>query len=278
MSSWIWSESITSPSLAISSALASRVDCASSLRLAIRSSTDIEPMIERRWPWKTSRTRSCIWPCWASRKRTPALVIEASSSPTLKIATPRTPTGIFWTSTPSTSSSALSADIPRYWAFCITGMTNAPPPVTILKIRSPTARPLTPKPVTISASSAAGTFHSVLNVTASSSGTAMMSTTTTISVVFTSGLLVEGGDEHGPRGHVLDDDDLGVGPDLAAVDVAGEKGLDAAADRHHDFARASRRDPSGGGHPAVGAHWRLVHGQRSASVREQNPKMTRRSP
>ncbi len=51
----------------------------------------------------------------------PALVIERSSSPTLKIATPRTPTGIFCESTPSTSSSALSADIPRYCAFCITG-------------------------------------------------------------------------------------------------------------------------------------------------------------
>ena len=176
------------------------MDWASSLRLAIRSSTDIEPMIERRWPWKTSRTRSCIWPCWASRKRTPALVIEASSSPTLKIATPRTPTGIFWTSTPSTSSSALSADIPRYCAFCITGTTNAPPPVTILKIRSPTARPLTPKPVTISAWSAAGTFHRTLNMIASTSGARMITATTTISVVFNSGLLVEGGDEHGRGG------------------------------------------------------------------------------
>ena len=180
MISWICSESITRPSFCISSADASRVDCASSLRLAIRSSTDIEPMIERRWPWKTSRTRSCIWPDWASRKRTPALVIEASSSPTLKIATPRTPTGIFCESTPSTSSSALSACIPRYWAFCITGTTNAPPPVTILKIRSPTARPLTPKPVTISASSAAGTFHSTLNEIAKMSGTA--TTTATIAM------------------------------------------------------------------------------------------------
>ena len=116
----------------------------------------------------------------------PALVIERSSSPTLKIATPRTPTGIFWESTPSTSSSALSADIPRYCAFCITGTTNAPPPVTILKMRSPTALPLTPKPVTIRASSAAGTFHSTLNRIARTSGTTTMAAMTTISVVFTS--------------------------------------------------------------------------------------------
>ena len=116
-------------------------------------------------------------------------MIERSSSPTLKIATPRTPTGIFCESTPSTSSSALSADMPRYCAFCITGTTNAPPPVTILKIRSPTARPLTPKPVTISASSAAGTFHSTLNRIASTSGTTTTTAMTTISVVFTSGLL-----------------------------------------------------------------------------------------
>ena len=98
-------------------------------------------MIERRWPWKTSRTRSCIWPCWASRKRTPALVIERSSSPTLKIAIPRT---------------------------------NAPPPVTILKMRSPTAQVggdgLIPKPVTISASSAAGTFQRTLKRIAPISG------------------------------------------------------------------------------------------------------------
>src|SRR3954447_16305601 len=252
MISWICRESITSPSFCISSALASRVDCASSLRLAIRSSTDIEPMIERRWPCKTSRTRSCIWPACASRKRTPAFVIEASSSPTLKIATPRTPTGIFCESTPSTSSRALSADIPRYWAFCITGTTNAPPPVTILKIRSPTARPLTPKPVTISAWSAAGTFHRTLNRIASASGTAITKTATTISVVFTSRLLGEGGDEHQPGWLVIDDDDFGVRPDVAAVDVAREEGLHAAADRDHDLARASRRDPSGGGHPSAG--------------------------
>ena len=67
----------------------------------------------------------------------------------------------------------------------MTGTTNAPPPVTILKIRSPTARPLTPNPVTISAWSAAGTFHSVLNRIASTSGTTTMAATTTISVVVT---------------------------------------------------------------------------------------------
>src|SRR3954449_4296940 len=60
MISWICSESTTRPSFCISSADASRVACASSLRLAIRSSTDRPPMIERRWPWKTWRTRSCI--------------------------------------------------------------------------------------------------------------------------------------------------------------------------------------------------------------------------
>ena len=95
-------------------------------------------MIERRWPWKTSRTRSCICEetprsaSWSLRKRVAALVIECPSSPTLKIATPRTPTGIFWLSTPSTSRIALSAFIERYCAFCSTGMTSAPPPVMIL--------------------------------------------------------------------------------------------------------------------------------------------------
>ena len=217
MTSWICSESITRPSFCISSALASRVACASSLRLAIRSSTDIEPMIERRWPWKTSRTRSCIWPCWASRKRVPALVIERSSSPTLKIATPRTPTGIFWESTPSTSSSALSADIPRYCAFCITGTTNAPPPVTILKMRSPTALPLTPKPVTIRASSAAGTFHSDLEQDRQDQRDEDDGGDDHDQRGVHFSLLGERGDEHEPGRLVLDDHDLGVGLDGSAI-------------------------------------------------------------
>src|SRR5690349_11228399 len=256
MTSWICSESMTRPSLAISSALASRVAWASSLRLAITSSTDIEPMIERRSPWKTSRTRSCICPDCASRKRVAAFVIERPSSPTLKIATPRTPTGIFCESTPSTSSSALSADIPRYCAFCMTGTTNAPPPVTILKVRSATAAPLTPKPVTIRASSAAGTFHSTLNRIASRNGTRTMMAMTTMSVVFTSGLLTEWGDEHEPRRVVFDHHDLGVRLDDAAVHVAGEECLHAAPYRDHDLARTPRRDPPGGGHPAEAARWR----------------------
>src|SRR3954447_14599215 len=227
-------------------------------------------MIERRWPWKTSRTRSCIWPCWASRKRVAAFVIERSSSPTLKIATPRTPTGIFWESTPSTSSSALSADIPRYCAFCITGKTNAPPPVTILKMRSPTALPLTPKPVTIRASSAAGTFHSTLNRIARTNGASTTRAMTTISVVFTSGLLCERGDEHEPRRLVLDDHDLGVRLDGSAVHVAGEECLDAAPYRDHDLTGASWRDSPRRGHTAEASHWRRGVGQCSASVREPN--------
>src|SRR3954465_9859271 len=104
----------------------------------------------------------------------------------------------------------------------MTGTTNAPPPVTILNTRSPTARPLTPNPVTISASSAAGTRHSVLTKSTSKM-TATTTTATTISVVVTSGLLGEGGDEYEPRRGVVDDDDLRVGRDLAVVDVAGEE-------------------------------------------------------
>ena len=69
-------------------------------------------MIERRWPWKTSLTRLCIWPPASSRKRVAAFVIDTSSSPTLKIATPFTPTGIFCLSTPVTSSSAASISPP----------------------------------------------------------------------------------------------------------------------------------------------------------------------
>ena len=87
-----------------------------------------------------------------------ALVMERSSSPTLKMATPRTPTGIFWLSTPSTSRIALSAFIERYCAFWSTGTTSAPPPVTILYVvPSVPAVRLAPAPVTIRAWSAAGT-------------------------------------------------------------------------------------------------------------------------
>ena len=52
-------------------------------------------------------------------------------------------------------------------------------------MRSPTARPLTPKPVTISAWSAAGTFHSVLKMIASTTGTPTMTTRTMMTVEFT---------------------------------------------------------------------------------------------
>ena len=147
-------------------------------------------MIERRWPWKTSLTRLCIWPPASSRKRVAALVIETSSSPTLKIATPFTPTGIFCLSTPVTSSSAASARSDRYCAFWSTGITNAPPPVMIRNVLlaaapcgvgwpsgpiSISARragaPLTPKPVMIRASSARGTRQSVLKRIAITIGT-----------------------------------------------------------------------------------------------------------
>ena len=98
-----------------------------------------------------------------------AFVIECWSSPTLKMATPRTPTGIFCESTPSTSRIALSAFIERYCAFCTTGTTSAPPPVTILYVRpSVPAAAFTPAPVMISAWSAAGTRYSALNSAASS--------------------------------------------------------------------------------------------------------------
>src|SRR3954449_437721 len=155
MISWICRESTTSPSFCISSAEASRVCWASSLRLAIRSSTVSPPMIERRWPWKTSLTMSCICEdtrppsmSWSCRKRVVAFVIETGSSPTLNSATPRTPTGIFWESTPSTSSSALSACSERYCARCSAGMTNAPPPVTILNVRPAVDAPEAPRPGT----------------------------------------------------------------------------------------------------------------------------------
>ena len=116
---------------------------------------------------------------------------------------------------------------------------------------------MTPKPVTISAWSAAGTFHSVLNMIASDqrhddddgddddAAWCSLQDSSVRGVTSTSaGRLV------------VDDDDLRVRLDRAAVDVAGEERLDAAADGDHHLARAARADASGGGHPAAAADWR----------------------
>ena len=142
-------------------------------------------------------------------------------------------------------------------------MTNAPPPVTILNVLPSVPLRLAAKPVTISASSADGTFHRVLNSSAKNSGT--MTTAADDDDqggAHGYGLLgIETADEHEPRRLVLDDHDLRVRLDGAAVDVAGQEGLDAAADRHHDLARAPRLDRAGRGDPASAAD-----GRRAADI------------
>ena len=73
--SWIWSESIVSPSRCISIADDSRVAFVRASRFRIRSSIVIVPTIERRWPAKTLCTFTSICSSW-SRKRRAAFAID----------------------------------------------------------------------------------------------------------------------------------------------------------------------------------------------------------
>ncbi len=74
------------------------------------------------------------------------------------------------------------------------------------------------------------------------------------------GLLREGCDEHDAWRLVIDDDDLGVGRDLAAVDVAGENASTPPRIDDHDLAGLARADRTGGGDTASAADRRGIDG------------------
>src|SRR4051795_6841623 len=100
-------------------------------------------------------------------------------------------------------------------AFCLTGITNAPWPVTMRNCVAPS---LCFEPDTSSASSGAGTCQNSTGLS----------------------FLRNWGDRHRAAGAALDDDDAGVLGD-GLVGEGGE-GLGAAADRQHHLARTRRGD------------------------------------
>ncbi len=153
------------PSFSISVPDAARVSPVSRSRSRIMSSTVRPPTIERRWPAKTLWTRWPIIACW-SRKRRAALAIDTVSSPTLKITTPLTCTGIPCEVTHSTSRSASLRSSDSLRTTCTPGVTSVPRPVTTRNPNpSPTPSARCLEPEMISASLGSATRHMSLKST-----------------------------------------------------------------------------------------------------------------
>ena len=149
----IWSESTTRPNLAISGFEASRISSASFWRSRMRSSTVIEPTMERRWPANIRPVRRGIWSS-SARKRRAALTIEAVSSPTLKAITALTISVIPCWVTHGSWTSASCIERERKDTLERRGLTNFPCPVTIRNGVPSSPRALAP--LTIMASSGSG--------------------------------------------------------------------------------------------------------------------------
>src|SRR2546423_2892624 len=125
----------------------------------------------RRWPANTLWTRASIWSCW-SRNRRAALAIEVKSSPTLKITTPRIPSGMPWWVTQSIDSSDSRRSSESRRTVCTPGMTSVPLPVTILNPRLSDTASLgvcSRRPEMMSASLGSATRHISLKMTNSTS-------------------------------------------------------------------------------------------------------------
>ncbi len=107
-------------------------------------------------------TRSLISFCW-SRKRRAALAIDTKSSPTLKITTPRTLSGMPWWVTHSTDSCVSLRSSESLRTACTPGSTSVPRPVT-MRNPMPSPRPsfLWLEPEMISASLGSATRHIIL--------------------------------------------------------------------------------------------------------------------
>jgi hypothetical protein len=265
---------MTSPSFSMSVPDDSRVALESASRSRIIASTVMLPTIARRCPANSCCTCASIR-SWPSRKRRAALAIEAKSSATLKIATPRTPTGIPWWVTHSIASAASRIPSDRRRTVWRPGRTSVPLPVTILKprlslVRSVPAR--APRPEMMSASFGSATRHISLNRIANAirAATAAIATTSVIPTSICSPSSPRrrsaGADHDGPRRVVLDDDDAAAAKDgLPDVGAGGHEGLRPAPDRDHHLARSPGRDRL---RDASGASYhRVVVLSRSDSIR-----------
>jgi hypothetical protein len=179
---WIWNESTTRPSFSISVDALDRTVWVSLLRSRMSSSTVSSPTIVRSWPCESSDTAASISSC-LPRKRRAALAIDGKSSPTLKMTTPSTRTGIDCDVTPVICSGTLRRSSESLRTVWTRGRTKVPLPEMILKPSdSATAAsrvvPFTPKPEMISASFGSATRYITFRATTSSTS----ATTTAIAM------------------------------------------------------------------------------------------------
>lgn len=118
------------PSFSISPWLPAMTSWETRLRSRMICSTVSPPTMERRCPAKIRPTSSSICSC-SVRKRRAALAMDTASSPTLKTATARTLRRMPCCVTQSSVISASRSARESMRAFCFTGSTKLPCPVTI---------------------------------------------------------------------------------------------------------------------------------------------------
>src|SRR5205085_5379439 len=185
-------------------------------------STVRPPMMDRRWPAKTRPTSSSIRFC-SDRKRRAALAIDTASSPTLNTATARTLRRMPWFVTQSSTISASRNAKARIRAFCLTGRTKLPCPVTMRNCVS-----------------CAWRFEPEINRASFGAGTCQKN----MGDSFGDGLR-EGRDDDRTCGRAVDDQDAGVLLDLLVR--PGRECLRPATYRKEHLTRTIGRD--GDGHP-----------------------------
>lgn len=118
------------PSFSISVWLPALTSCATRSRSRMICSTVNPPTMDRRWPAKIRPTSSSIRAC-SVRNRRAALAMERWSSPTLNTVTARTVSRMPCWVTQSSAISASRSASDSIRAFCLTGITKLPCPVTI---------------------------------------------------------------------------------------------------------------------------------------------------
>ncbi len=118
------------PSFSISAWLPSLTSWATRSRSRMICSTVSPPMMDRRWPANTRPTRTSMRSC-SDRNRRAAFAIDAWSSPTLNAATARTFRRMPWFVMHSSTISASRRASESTRAFCFTGTTKLPCPVTM---------------------------------------------------------------------------------------------------------------------------------------------------